>query len=551
MDALKQQFDRIQQQLAALSATQRMLVMSLVALMVLTVLFWGRYAATPESVAVLEQSFQPEQAVQVVSELERQGIRATVAPDGRIMVPADRRMQAFAAVAYNRLLPANSSASVDKIVSQMTLWDSSAKTDKLWNEKKEVLLAQTIAQFPGVEEAVVRIDPAERRSFSAPSQPRAAINIRMRSGERGGRSIATAAADFVIGSQSGLARNNVVVVVDGISVSLPDKEADGGMAASDIISSKQAWERVYVDKLREKFANIPNVMLGVAVDLDVKRTQETRQTVDPKNTVQVQLESTSRNEESTLPAPASTDTGAVPNVAPSTPAAANGGSTISTNETNKFLADYGKGTIRTETPPGNATLLSASVSVPRSYLVQVYRQLNPKVTEVDEAALTQVATTELDRIRVAAMRVLGIKDRESITVDFYVDTQPEPSEAGSGASKFGVPVFNVVGSYGKEVALGVLALAALFMVSGIVKKGAGGVPATSAAAIAEQQRELERLAGGDEIVGAAAEGTATLEALELDEETSATQQMIQQVSNMVKDNPDAATALVKRWINRL
>ena len=44
MDLLKKQFDRIQQQLAGLNASQKMLTMSLLAIMVMTFLWWGKYA---------------------------------------------------------------------------------------------------------------------------------------------------------------------------------------------------------------------------------------------------------------------------------------------------------------------------------------------------------------------------------------------------------------------------------------------------------------------------------------------------------------------------
>ena len=48
MDLLKKQLEKIQQQLAGLSASQKMLTASLVAIMVMTFVWWGRYASTSE-----------------------------------------------------------------------------------------------------------------------------------------------------------------------------------------------------------------------------------------------------------------------------------------------------------------------------------------------------------------------------------------------------------------------------------------------------------------------------------------------------------------------
>ena len=53
MDLLKKQLEKIQQQLAGLSASQKMLTASLVAIMVMTFVFWGRYASNSEMEPVL------------------------------------------------------------------------------------------------------------------------------------------------------------------------------------------------------------------------------------------------------------------------------------------------------------------------------------------------------------------------------------------------------------------------------------------------------------------------------------------------------------------
>jgi flagellar biosynthesis/type III secretory pathway M-ring protein FliF/YscJ len=58
------------------------------------------------------------------------------------------------------------------------------------------------------------------------------------------------------------------------------------------------------------------------------------------------------------------------------------------------------------------------------------------------------------------------------------------------------------------------------------------------------------LAAGEMFAGEAGSGDAVLAGMELDEDAVKTQQMLEQVSTMVKDNPEAAASLVKRWLNR-
>jgi flagellar biosynthesis/type III secretory pathway M-ring protein FliF/YscJ len=63
-------------------------------------------------------------------------------------------------------------------------------------------------------------------------------------------------------------------------------------------------------------------------------------------------------------------------------------------------------------------------------------------------------------------------------------------------------------------------------------------------------KEAPPLAGGEDIAGEAVEGNPLLDGMELDEDAIKAQQMVEQVSTMVKENPDAAANLVKRWLNR-
>ena len=62
--------------------------------------------------------------------------------------------------------------------------------------------------------------------------------------------------------------------------------------------------------------------------------------------------------------------------------------------------------------------------------------------------------------------------------------------------------------------------------------------------------EPQLLGAGETIAGEVGEGNAMLDGMELDEDSIKSQQMVEQVSTLVKENPDAAANLVKRWLNR-
>ncbi|HMO27103.1 MAG TPA: hypothetical protein PKB10_12630, partial [Tepidisphaeraceae bacterium] len=65
MDTLRQQLLRIQQQLNGLSASQKMLTASLLAIMVMTILWWARYAGTAAMEPLLDQSMTAEEIARI------------------------------------------------------------------------------------------------------------------------------------------------------------------------------------------------------------------------------------------------------------------------------------------------------------------------------------------------------------------------------------------------------------------------------------------------------------------------------------------------------
>src|SRR5256885_7504607 len=110
MDLLKSQFDRIQQQLAGLSASQKMLAACLVVIIVITISWWGRYAAVPEMVPVVDRALAAEDLAVVRQQLQSSGIPIQVV-DGKVLVPSDRFTEAVADLAFSQ--PLSKSSKID------------------------------------------------------------------------------------------------------------------------------------------------------------------------------------------------------------------------------------------------------------------------------------------------------------------------------------------------------------------------------------------------------------------------------------------------------
>ena len=143
---------------------------------------------------------------------------------------------------------------------------------------------------------------------------------------------------------------------------------------------------------------------------------------------------------------------------------------------------------------------------------------------------------------------------EAIIVDTYTDLMPAVSDAASTTAS-GVSM--LIGGHMKEIALGALALVSLFMVSMMVRKSgpaiAGGNAVLGEAALAGTAaagKGAGKAANKGEEAAEVAEGASSLDGVEMDSEAIRGQQVMEQVSTLVKENPDAAANLVKRWMNR-
>ncbi len=81
MNFVKAQLARIQQQLGGLSASQKMLTATLVAIMLGTLLWWAKYAGDPEMKPVLDQAMSKEEIANIEHTLEARGIKTSIVGD--------------------------------------------------------------------------------------------------------------------------------------------------------------------------------------------------------------------------------------------------------------------------------------------------------------------------------------------------------------------------------------------------------------------------------------------------------------------------------------
>jgi flagellar biosynthesis/type III secretory pathway M-ring protein FliF/YscJ len=490
---------------------------------------------------------------QITNILDTKSIPHNVIGD-RVMVPSDRKMEVLAELGFSQALPRNFDSAFDDMIKQSTWIDSPDKSDRMFLEAKQRTLAMVISNFPGVASAVVVIDPTDERRFDDTAiQPSAMVMVTTRGGRASPRQLAESAADVVSGSQAGLLRSRINVVIDGAPFNVQDHNDDSLNGGSGgVIDLVRQNETFYRDKIREHFEFIRGIMVSVTVKLDTRSSVTVKHTVDPKTTVQLPTKTDEQTSESSAQqASATGEAGAVPNVGAAIGGNGSGGGSTSTSDSkSEFYTDNSKEDQTIKQGPGEATVVAASVRVPRSYFINQCKLKN-NGKDPDDAALTSFTDTELAHIRQDVKACTGIAADDAVVVGSYSDDMPTEAAAAVPAASASTNFTNLLSNHMKEVAVGALALLSLFMMSMMVRKS-GGVPqpvaaASSSLADANQDQTLQV---GERIIGQVGEGSGTLQAIELDEETVKAQQVVEQVTSLVESNPDAAANLVKRWLNR-
>jgi flagellar biosynthesis/type III secretory pathway M-ring protein FliF/YscJ len=545
MNILKGQIDRIQQQLAGLSASQKMLTATLVAIMVMTLFWWGRYASDPEMVVLLDMQMSDVDLARIPDHLKGKGIPAKVVGN-QIFVPADQHSHALADLGFSRMLPKNTASAFDSVMGKMNVFDSPDRQRAMWNEAKQARLGQIISNFEGVADATVIIEAGMQRGIGVNKlDPRATINISMVPGSKVTSHLVNAAADLVVGAQQGLKTSDVRVIIDAKPYRPTSSEDEFAAAGARQFEQQIAAEQYYASKIQQSLSFMPGVIVAVHCQVNNKSSHTQTHTIDPKNKLQMERSAESSTEESNSSEPAHMEPGAVPNtgmaIGEAAPVGPSSTSTIENSKT-EFVTDWEREDKVVKDPGGDISVLGASIRLPRSYCVSVYQSRFGKDKQPTESELDTILTQELETAR-NAVRTITQVPAENISVALYHDILPDELTAPQTATA-GLPLG--LGSHAKEIAIGALAVVSLFMVLMMVKKS------TPVMAVQEpvDLGPPPQLASGEDLAGEVGEGNPLLDGMELDDDAVRAQQMIGQVQNMVKENPDAAAQLVKRWLNR-
>jgi flagellar biosynthesis/type III secretory pathway M-ring protein FliF/YscJ len=549
MEFLKAQLSRVQEQFSQLTASQKMLAAALMVITLMTLYWWTNFAGKADMEVLFDQPMAADQIGNAITQLQGAGIEAQAVGD-RLHVAADKKLQAIGLLSSTMQLPGDTKNAIDELVGKINPWMSHSLEDRMFLHAKQTVLAQTLRYWPQIRHAVVIIDPTRDRGPNG-TEPSASVSVMLKPNAVADQRLAESIGDFISGTFSSLHRSRIKVHINDRSFNLRDKDDQSPTAsAEDLLAQLQSYENHFSKKIKEQFRYIDGVFVTVTCRVNNERTEKNVETIDLKGIASKPVHESSQTEENNSRNGGAGEAGVVPNQGLSVENA--GGGDKSSNTTEKTQTDYAvafpKSIIRTVNNGGDSTPLGVSVLFPRSRFVQEYKQIKNSDKEPEPAALQTFIDEQLRLKRAIVKGCVGGLPDESVTVADYADSLPVTSGATLAAA---APMSLMLTDHAKEIALGALALVSLFMVSNMVRKGsATPAPAMAMAGGGIAPRGAVPLQGREEAVGEAMEGDTLLDGMELDEESAKAQQMLNQVSALVEENPDAAANLVKRWMNR-
>ena len=568
MDFLKTQLERLQAQFALLTASQKMLSVSLVAIMVMTLAWWSRYAGTAEMQPLLEQDLTPAEISHIAQNLKSRLIPFT--PSGmRILVPADRQYEALGGLAEQQLLPRDTSSAFTDLMGKMgNPLNPHDTTQAIFNQARQFSLAEVIRFFPDVEAAHVELDTTEKRRMDNPISAKASVAVNMKRGQTLDARRVKSIAIFVSSAVAGLKLENVSVIVDGVSrLSGNGESGEDGQFSGTTQEEMQKLEAYSAAQVSYQLQFCYNVYVRTHVTQKTDSSLTTSETYDPKAIASHANETTTEVQTTTSGGKPSGDVGVNPNTGSNQGSAVSvggggdsqGSSTEKTSE--KIDNRFSKTTKVVKAPPA-MTVTSVSVAMPRSFFIKAYKAETHIDKDPSEAILEPYIKKLLDSYRGFVKACVSLPSDEALALDTYMDLPPAVTEVTAQATG-GVAM--LLGNHGKDIVLGVLALASLFMVSMMVRKGGTGTVVTAGARAGTSngigmptvgttvdamiaKAKLESVLEDD--TAEVGEGGQALDGIELDDDSIRAQQVIEQVSNLVKENPDVGATLIKRWMTR-
>jgi flagellar M-ring protein FliF len=481
----------------------------------------------------------------------------------RIKVPRGQQALYMGALADAGALPANFGTYLERALASDGPFVSRTKREESIKVAKQNELQLILCRMKGVESASVLYDEKKPGGFNRQLLSTASVSIKPVGTQPIEKERITMIRHLVASAFAGL-KPESVSVSDLNGRVYAGKNSEGGLGDADgdeYLTRKEAYDRIWQEKISSHLADIPGVVVSTNVELVLDtKIEETRTTLDPKGVIFRADESTmSKTTES--PGPAGR-----PGVVAQQPGAANQGGSVglgsnvarTSEETSHVNTDTAvPTTIQKREQIGlTPSRVKVAIAIPTSYYSRVWQERNPVVgdqpaAKPDSAVLAEIERQVKEDVRKAVVTLLPATDptkdpfpQVEVTSFQHITSAPLalPSLQENAVSWLGQN-WTTLGTGG-------LALVSLLILRSVVRS----VPSIQAPA--EVAAEDTNVASSltlvtsipDEVVLSGDQASGSPSRNRLKRKSGNGPSLRDELTSMVKEDPDAAVAVLRNWI---
>jgi len=554
MERLRQLVAYINAQLGGLSASQRLAIGLCAALIAGSLLWLMQWSTSPELVSLSAQEYSYAELDAAEEALRANGLVFAIRGT-RIFVKASDRHNALRLLYSAGALPEGTLFDMASVVSDQNPFQAPearefAQRYAIGNE-----LAKIIASSPHVMSCSVVINPTTKRRLGGHTDmPTASVTLTLAKSSEMSPDTVESVAKLVSGAVAGLKPSNVAVV-DARTMRSYSVPTEGGAVSFDYLRVLKQRESHLREKILSKLADIPGVQVAVTVELDTSKrvTQKIKHEAAQPKTEKTKVSETTA---AMLPS----EPGTVANLGQ---AVSSGGAGQSNSNEETLVENYEPQVSQTETieqMPFATKRVSAAVGIPRSFIAGIFKARYPDREDVadDDTDFVAIRDEQVSRVKTSVERIVMANDPDDVQVDVYPDMDWTSEGGGWSVTPAGIVLaggggdeFDSIGlltTYGPQAGLGILALASLVMMLRIAKSAAPTVRRAEASHEELHASDEPLLTVGSYPVGQAEASGSLLTGQEVDGEALRFQELGEEVSSLIKEDPEGTANLIRRWV---
>jgi len=557
MDFVNQTYAQLLELMRSMSVGTRIATALLLVLVVVSVAYLFQYqVAGGDEFLLGGRPFTQSELTAIEAAFAKAGLGKSQIAGSQIRIPRGQKELYLAALADGNALPADFYKYFDEAVRSDSPFNSPKSMENRRQHAKQKELSLIIGRMNGIESASVLYDEEVKRGLTQQKHKTAMVFVQTHSGQLDEEQV-KAIRNVVASAYAGLDRRNITIT-DESGVTYGGAIGPDGVPDDESLyaSHKVRFEREFLKKIQFELSYVPGVIVGVNAELNPEmHNSSTTIKHDPKPVALVTKESTKEQMQHTPgiggrpgAQPNGVETPGNRPVAVTLPAPGN--ESQLTESRSDIQNVTGHDTTIRQLAPLIPKKVTASILIPASYYVEVWKKRNPQPADKppkapDPAEVATIETETKNTVKEIVRNLLPDVDKGTnpyphIVVETYTDL---PRAAASPPTVAATATTWLAENW-QTLAVIAVGLVSLLMLRGMIRSPAGAPP-TAIPAVATPPAQ-PRLAAHHE----PATEEEDLEPVKLLKTRFGMTgpDLKAELREIVKENPDAAATILRSWI---